>query len=560
MEIAFDDKRERLLALLFVLVAIAALALGGLTGLFHALEHAGLNLFPLPLLGSYYQSLTLHGVLNALTWTTFFACGFLLIAQVASLKRGSAVIALSWLGFAVMLAGIGLAAFTVLTGNASVLFTFYVPMKASATFYIGLTLLVVGTWFHSANAFLTYRAWRKDNAGVRTPIATVGALTAWTIWDIASIGIVAEMVTVVIPWSLGSVENTNPLLARTLFWYFGQPLTTFWLIPAFVAWYAMLPKQAGGRLFSDPLARLAFMLFLVFSTATGLQNQFLDPGIGTGMKGLHFVLAYAGFLPVFMTAFTVVASLETSGQSRRSKSPFAWIFRLPWGDPSFTTQVFALAVFLLGSLGSVVSASYSLNLVVQNSTFTTGSFHLTAGTAVTLTFMGVTYWLLPYLTKRQLVSRPLALAQAWTWLIGMLLFAFGMNSAGIFGAPYRTPVTEMSYAGALVEGSRNPMLGGLSMFQVGMAMVGIGGVILVISGALYLLVVLGTLLNRKDSAADASVPLADALSGPDNAPASLDNWRLWVGMAIFLSLIAYVPVILQIVQSSTANVPGLIIK
>src|SRR5512135_1112183 len=99
MEIAFEDKRERTLVLLFVLVAMTALALGGFIGLFQALEHAGINFYPLPLLGSYYQALTLHGVLNALTWTTFFISGFLLIAQVASLKRASTHIALSWIGF-----------------------------------------------------------------------------------------------------------------------------------------------------------------------------------------------------------------------------------------------------------------------------------------------------------------------------------------------------------------------------------------------------------------------------------------------------------------------------
>ena len=35
---------------------------------------------------------------------------------------------------------------TILSGNASVLYTFYAPLKASPWFYIGATLLVVGTW------------------------------------------------------------------------------------------------------------------------------------------------------------------------------------------------------------------------------------------------------------------------------------------------------------------------------------------------------------------------------------------------------------------------------
>ena len=102
---------------------------------------------------------------------------------------------------------------------------------------------------------------------------------------LASLGIAAEMLFLLIPWSLGWVKGTDPLLGRTLFWFTGHPIVYFWLLPAYVSWYGMLPKQAGGKLFSDPLARLAFWLFLVLSIPVGLHHQFTDPqlaGIGHG--------------------------------------------------------------------------------------------------------------------------------------------------------------------------------------------------------------------------------------------------------------------------------------
>ena len=560
MDMVFDDKRERTLVLLFVLVAMAALALGGFIGLFQALEHAGINFYPLPLVGTYYEALTLHGVLNALTWTTFFISGFLLIAQTGSLRRRSAQLWLSWVGFAVMMVGLLMAAVTIFSGNASVLYTFYVPMRANATYYIGLTLLVVGTWFHSANFFLTYRAWRKDNPGVRTPMATVGTLTTWIVWDIATIGVAVEMLTMVIPWSLGLIADTNPLLARTLFWYFGHPLVYFWLLPAYVSWYSMVPKQAGGKLFSDPLARLAFMLFIVFSVPVGLHHQFEDPGISPVWKGIQGALTYVVTFPSFMTAFTLCASLELAGRMRGSKSLLGWIFRLPWKDPSFTTQVFAMIIFAAGGVSGVINASYDMNLVIHNTTWVPGHFHLTVGTAVTLTFMGVTYWLLPYLTKRRLFSKGIALGQAWTWFIGMILFGRGMHWAGLLGAPRRTPFSEAVYTQVLINSTRNPLLGGASEFQLAMGMVGIGGVILFISGALYFINVIGTFFSPKDSATDVVPPFAEALSGPENSPAALDNWRLWVGMGIFVALLSYVPAFIQVISGSAWNAPGLIIK
>jgi cytochrome c oxidase subunit 1 len=558
METAYDYKRERTLAFWFLIVAFAALALGGLIGLFQALEHAGINWYPQiqPILGTYYRALTLHGVLNALVWTTFFISGFLLIALTRSLERPS-YIWVSWVGFAIMLVGVGMAAWAMLSGNASVLYTFYVPMRAHALHYIGLTLIVVGTWFHSANFFLTWRAWRRENPNVKTPMATVAALTTWLVWDLATIGVATEMLTMVIPWSLGLIENTNPLLARTLFWYFGHPLVYFWLLPAYASWYAMLPKQAGGKLFSDPLGRLAFMLFILFSAPVGLHHQFTDPGISSAWKAVHAALTYIVTFPSLMTAFTLMATLEYAGKQRGGKGIIGWIFRLPWGDPSFAAQVFAMIIFAAGGVSGVLNASYTINLVVHNTTWVPGHFHLTVGTASTLTFMGVTYWLLPYITKRRLFSKPVALAQAWTWFIGMLLFGRGMHWAGLLGAPRRVPFAQATYTADLIANTANRGLGG---FNTAMALVAIGGVILVISGLLYYVNVVGTLLAKKGTAMDVDMPIAEALSGPENAPAILDRWRVWIGGAIVIILIAYVPVLIAIIQASAWNAPGLLIR
>ncbi len=554
MEAMHDYGRERSLAFWFLIVSFAALALGGLIGLFQALEHAGINFYPLPLLGTYYKALTLHGVLNALTWTTFFISGFLMIAVSRSLERPMHSILLSWVAFAVMVAGVGLAGWAMLSGNASVLYTFYVPMRAHALHYIGLTLVVVGTWLHSANFFLTWAAWRRANPGVKTPIATVAALTTWIVWDVATIGVAAEMLTMVIPWSLGLIENTNPLLARTLFWYFGHPLVYFWLLPAYTSWYASIPKLAGGKLFSDPLARLVFMLFILFSVPVGLHHQYTDPGIGPVWKGIHAVLTYAVTFPSLITAFTLMASLEYSGRKRGGQGLVGWILALPWGEPSFTTQVLAMIIFAAGGISGVINASYNVNLVVHNTTWVPGHFHLTVGTASTLTFMGITYWLLPYITKRRLFSRAAALGQAWTWFIGMILMGRGLHWAGLLGAPRRVPFSVATYTQQLIESTADRGLGG---FQTAMWLTAIGGVILTVSGLLYFVNVIGSLLTKRGTARDVDMPIAEALSGPENAPDVLDQWRVWIGGAIVLVLIAYIPALLSVIQASAWNAPGL---
>ncbi len=554
---AYDYGPERRVALWFLIIAFGALALAGIVGLFQALEHAGINFYPIPILGPYYKALTLHGVLNALVWTTYFISGFLLLTITRSLKRPIYSVPMMWIAFGIMTVGLLMAAWAMLSGNASVLYTFYVPMRAHALHYIGLTLIIVGTWVQSANHYLTWSAWRRENPGEKTPIATVATLTTWIVWDIATIGVAAEMFITIIPWALGWIEATNPLLARTLFWYFGHPLVYFWLLPAYVSWYSMIPRQAGGKLFSDPLARLVFMLFILFSVPVGLHHQYTDPGIGEGWKGLHAVFTYAVTFPSLITAFTIMASLEHSGKQRGGRGLVQWILKLPWGDPALVAQLLAMIIFAAGGISGVLNASYSINLVVHNTTWVPGHFHLTVGTASTLSFMGISYWLLPYITKRRLFSRWVGLGQAWTWFIGMVLFGRGMHWAGLLGAPRRVPFSEAAYTQQIIEATADRGLGG---FETAMWLTAIGGSILFISGALYFTNVIGTFLMKKGTAEDLDMPLAEALSGPEHAPAVLDRWRVWIGGAIVLILIAYVPTLLAVLQSSAWNAPGIFVR
>lgn len=524
-------------------VGLIALALGTALGPLQGLQYAGVDVFGAlsPVIQSYYQALTLHGVLNALVWTTFFIMGFSIFVTVRMLNRPLQSPGLAWAGFWVMVAGVGLAAYAILTNRASVLYTLYLPMQAHPTFYLGATLLVVGTWIVSAGLVLTYRQWRAANPGVRTPLGVFGTLINLALWALATLGVAAEMLFLAIPWSLGVVAGTDPLLARTLFWFFGHPLVYFWLLPAYVSWYAMVPKQAGGKLFSDPLARLAFLLLLILSVPVGFHHQFTDPGVSQVWKGLHTVLTFGVAFPSFLTAFNLAASLEVGGRTRGGRGLLGWIGALPWGDPSFAAQVLAMVMFAFGGIGGLINASYDLNLVVHNTTWVPGHLHLTVGTAVTLTFMGILYWLLPALTGKALWSRGVALAQAYVWFFGMAIFSFGFHWAGLLGVPRRVFMPAASYS---LPGQGLPL--GLAAF---------GGVILFVSAVLFFLNVVMTLAASKAPARE-EMPVADALSGPETAPAVFERWRVWLSAAVVLILIGYGPPLVELVRAASFTSPG----
>jgi cytochrome c oxidase subunit 1 len=346
----------------------------------------------------------------------------------------------------------------------------------------------------------------------------------------------------ILPWTFGWMPGTDPLLARSLFWFFGHPLVYFWLLPAYVSWYGMLPAQTGGKMFSDSLARLVFWLFLLLSTPVGFHHQFTDPGIPQVWKFIHMVLTYGVGFPSLLTAFTVVASLEIGARARGGKGWLSWIFKLNWNDPSYAAQNLAMILFAFGGISGITNASYSLNLAVHNTTWVPGHFHLTVGSAVTLTFFGICYWLVPKLTGHKLFTRGLAQAQAWTWFFGMLLFS---NAYHVLGLHYSAPRRTMLGAAPYASPAWTP-------FLIESAL-GVG--LLFISATLFFLVIFGTVLLPRKLKEEIAMPVAEPLD-PKPAPEWLDRWFPWVAGAVALVLVSYGPMLFNLIRNAQLLSPG----
>ncbi|MGI9610592.1 MAG: cbb3-type cytochrome c oxidase subunit I [Acidimicrobiia bacterium] len=526
-------------------VAIAALTIGSLMGPLQSFQFGGLDLYPYlePVIKSYYQGLTLHGVLNALVWTTFFITGFTTLTTVKGLRRPLAYPKLNKFGFWMMVVGLVTTAIPILTDSASVLYTFYPPLKASWAFYAGLTLVVVGSWIEGYGFFLTLAAWRKENRGVRSPFIALGPIINAAMWQIATLGVAVSILTMLLPWSLGLIDNTDPTLARTYFWFTGHPLVYFWLLPAYTSWYGMLPKQVGGKLFSDSMARLAFWMFLIVSVPVGFHHQFVDPGVPETWKFIHAILTYSVFFPSMITAFTVIASLEYGARRNGGTGLVGWIRKLPWMDPSVAAQLLAAILFMFGGIGGLTNASYNLNLVIHNTAWVPGHFHLTVATAVTLSFMGITYWLVPHILDKQLFSPRTAVVQAWTWFVGMIIFSNAMHVLGLLGAPRRSPLGDATYAPEEWNGH--------------LLRVSIGGAILLVSVLLYVYVMIRTATGKKvEPALVPQVPIAESIRHPQLTPVWLDRFKPWLIAAALLLVIAYGPQFVDQIFNMNLNAPG----
>ncbi|MFB6249803.1 MAG: b(o/a)3-type cytochrome-c oxidase subunit 1 [Salinibacter sp.] len=518
------------------IVAFSALAIGGLFGLIQALHRTGTFRGIISSV-QYYDVLTGHGVLLALVFTTFFIVGLYQWGVARSLEREPESMTFAWSWFWMMTVGTVLTTIAIVGGlipgseiSAAVLYTFYPPLQAHPLFYIGAALLVVGSWLAAADWFWSFRRWRQDNPDATIPLQTYMVLFTMLMWYICSLGVALEVVVLLIPWSLGLVTNIDPLLPRTLFWYFGHAVVYFWLLPAYFVWYSILPKLSGGRLFSDSLTRIVFILFLLLSTPIGFHHQYADPGINLGYKMWAVVSTLLILLPSLMTAFTVISSMEHGARQRGGEGYFAWMGALPWNRPAFVGCALAGIMFAAGGFSGMINASLNIDMLIHNTAWIPGHFHLTVGTATALTFMAITYWILPQLTGRTLKFKKLALAQPYTWFVGMTLMSNALHRAGLAGIPRR--VSEPEYRTVTYD----PPFGTVAEMQWQVAL---GGTILFLSLLFFLVVVVASWRggDKVDKPVDDTLP--PPLSGPEHSPKILDNMKLWIGIAVVLVLLAY---------------------
>jgi len=185
-------------------VAVAAFAVGCMMAVMQALARTGIEL-PFGTASLYYLSVTAHGVLLALVFTTFFimALGYLVAETTLG---GVAGPAWAWAGFWIAVVGTLVTTGAILSGTSTVLYTFYPPLLAHPAFYFGATLIVVGSWIWCGVMIGSYRSWRTSHALDRVPLPAHGMIATVAIWVLATTGLA---VVALVGWWLSSSIQTG---------------------------------------------------------------------------------------------------------------------------------------------------------------------------------------------------------------------------------------------------------------------------------------------------------------------------------------------------------------
>jgi len=488
----------------------------------------------------YYRSVTEHGTVMGYVFPTLIAMGFGYAVTELALKRPLIGVRWAWAGFILLALGAVTASVPVALGLASVLYTFYPPMIGNVFYYLGVVLVVVGSWIWVALMSVNFTAWKRANPGQPVPLAMFATTVGAYLWGWTAVGAATEVLFQILPAAFGLTSTINAGLARVFFSWTLHAIVYFWLMPAYIAYYTIVPRAIGGRLYSDAMARVSFILFLVVAMPIGLHHLFADPQVGSGFKFVQSVFTAFVSVPTLLTVFTICASVEVAGRLRGGKGVFGWIAKLPWDNPQMLAVALSFVMLGFGGAGGLINMSYQLDQPVHNTQWITGHFHLIFGGAIVIMYFAIAYDLWPQLTGRALANWRMMRWQLWLWFIGMIVTTFPWHFAGLIGMPRRMAYFDYS----------NPAIHPEAILVTASA---IGGFILVISAILFFVVLLQG--HRSPKIRHEEYRFSRPVHEAQRIPVALNSVALWVVLMIALTVTNYGYPIAQLLARSDGAVP-----
>ncbi len=470
--------------------AVVFLAIGGLFGLLVALTRwPAVHLLDSDM---FYLVLTAHGLDVLLVWIIFFEMAVLYFASAIILNCRLATPKIAWLGFALMLGGAILTNITVLQGEASIMFTSYVPMQAPPNFYLGLILFAVGALL-GCFVFLGTLVIAKEEKTYEgsIPLVTFGALTACII----AVFTIASGAVILIPtwlWSLGYISHIDSVMYKLVWWAMGHSSQQINVSAHVAIWYAIAAILLGAKPLSEKVSRSAFLMYILFLQLASAHHMLVEPGLSSEWK--VFNTSYAIYLAVLgslIHGMSVPGAIEAAQRRNGfTNGVFEWLRRAPWNNPAFSGMFMSLVLFgFLGGISGVVLGTEQLNIMLHNTLYVPGHFHATVVAGTTLAFMAITYLLVPLIFQREIVWPGLAKWQPYLFAIGVGGISLFMMGAGTLGVSRRH--WDITFSDAALSFDYPP-----AAFLM-LALNGIFAILAAVGGALYVVITVASVLFGK---------------------------------------------------------------
>ena len=450
------DARQRTLARTWLWLGLLALIGSGVFSILLVLARTpGLNRW-LPVADFFRVALVVHVDLSVLVW--FAAMAGMLWSLNASARGGRwnwAALTLCGLGTALMSLGAFIAPGAPIMAN-------YIPvlegplfLTGLVTFGAGFTVQVVGSLLSAPRLGGAIDGTRALRFGLNASAVSAGIAVIAFAWSLA-----------VVPTALA-----GKAYYEILFWGGGHALQFAWTLLMLVGWLC-LAHACGARIPLSPrLALLMFALALVSVFVT--PYAYLAHDVATvEHRNLHtWAMRFGGGVAILPVALAVVLAI------------------LPLRDVAATAR--PLRAALISSM-TLFAAGGVIGMLIGGNNVKIPAHYHGCIVGVTLALMGVVYHLLPQLGYRAPRGR-LAVLQPYLYGVGQLMHIVGLVWSGGYGVQRKVAGAEQVLR---------------STAEVaGMGLMGLGGLLAIVGGLLFVVVVIRALRTAPDrTAPDRTAP------------------------------------------------------
>jgi heme/copper-type cytochrome/quinol oxidase subunit 1 len=276
-----------------------------------------------------------------------------------------------------------------------------------------------------------------------------------------------------------SSEQPSRSFNEQLFWGGGHVLQFLYCLMMLTGWFVLVRSSLGEEALEADILHLAGPLLTVFALAAPLLYTLLpafSPLQTEGFRRLQFAVALPTLL-VGVGAFTGML------RARRRAA-------LPWRDPAFLAFSLSLVDFGVGGV---------MGLTITGADTRTPAHYHGVIAGVSLAAMGLLLTHSKSTLAKHFSGRRLACSVILLFGVGQLVACIGLFMAGGYGAPRKAP----GGAAGLVDGA-----------VVGLYLNGLGALVAIAGGALFVVTALRVLLGGRDQAQG---PLRASLRGSERA-------------------------------------------
>lgn len=433
-----DDQANTRLSTGWLLLAVGSLVVAGLFTILLVLSRTPYIQDIIPWVDFFHTALVVHVDLTVLVWFLGYAGMFW------SLNSTTRCTACGWAGLYLAILGTAIIVISPFLGAGGPLMNNYIPVLQDPIFFTGLGIFGLGFMITVVRGLLFSRP-------VGNTISGEGAIR-FGLYTALIAGFIA-IYALITSWNGIPEGITGEYYYEVLFWGAGHTLQFIHIQLMLVAWICLATVSGIIPRLTPRVALILFAIGIIPVVLTPVAYIIFDVGTGNHMQAITSLMKYGGGLAALPIGLIIMYSLVTitSGVPKSSAEANALFFSI-----------------LLFGVGGVIG------FMISGSNVTIPAHYHGSIVAVTIAFMGMTYHLLPRLGFRKPEGKMVRL-QPVIYGMGQLMHVTGLAWSGGYGVQRKTAGAEQG-------------LDGIEKIA-GMGFMGMGGLIAIIGGILFLIVV-----------------------------------------------------------------------